>query len=186
MRSSYSKILVAGVFALAPLGTALTASGCHHEEAKPAEAPVALVVLTPASPGKPNSLIYLSEDIRKACGITTIESVKEAPKFAFDQAAITQEDRDVLAQIAQCLMTGPLKGRRVKLVGRADPRGTTQYNMVLGARRSDTVMKYLADLGVNAQQMTVSSRGALDATGDDPAAWNNDRRVDIDVMGAAQ
>jgi hypothetical protein len=44
--------------------------------------------------------------LRKTCGITAIEGVKEAPKFEFDQSAILPEDRDVLAQVAQCLTTG--------------------------------------------------------------------------------
>ena len=54
----------------------------------------------------------------------------------------------------------PLKGRSVKLVGRADPRGTQEYNMALGERRSNAVLKYLAALGVGAGQMTETSRGA--------------------------
>jgi peptidoglycan-associated lipoprotein len=84
--------------------------------------------------------------------------------------------------VAQCLTTGPLKGRSVKFVGRADPRGTQEYNMALGERRANAVMKYLAGLGVGAPQMTDTSRGALDATGSDAAAWRQDRRVDIDLV----
>jgi hypothetical protein len=30
--------------------------------------------------------------------------------------------------------------------------------------------------------MTETSRGALDATGSDEAAWQQDRRVDIDIL----
>ena len=94
------------------------------------------------------------------------------------------DDRDVLAQVAQCLTTGPLKGHSVKLVGRADPRGTQEYNMALGERRSNAVVKYLSGLGVGAGQLRETSRGALDATGNDDATWRQDHRVDIDVLGA--
>lgn len=177
-------------FSTAILGATLMLSavaGCGHEETKPAVVPTttttaAPVALAPASPGKTNSNIYLSDALRKACGIATIESVKEAPKFDFDKDAILTEDRDVLAQVAQCLTTGPLKGRSVKLVGRADSRGTTEYNMALGERRANSVMKYLTGLGVGAAQLTETSRGALDAKGHDEAAWRDDRRVDIDVL----
>ena len=69
------------------------------------------------------------------------------------------------------------------LVGRADPRGTVEYNMALGARRSSSVISYLTALGVPASQLRETSRGALDATGSDSTAWQLDRRVDIDVLG---
>ena len=106
----------------------LLAAACSHEAQKPVASPTTTsapaTTLAPASPGKTNSSIYLSDRLRSECGITTVESVKEAPKFDFDQNAILPEDRDVLAQVATCLTTGPLKGRSVRLVGRADPRGT--------------------------------------------------------------
>ena len=105
--------------------------------------------------------------------------------FGGPRAEAAGQDRDALAQVAQCLTTGPLKGRSVKLVGRADPRGTQEYNMALGARRSSSVMNYLVALGVPSTQMRETSRGALDATGSDQAAWQADRRVDVDILDAA-
>jgi peptidoglycan-associated lipoprotein len=158
------------------------AAACSHETPPPAVAPVTVVSVSPASPGTANSSIYLSDQLRKQCGIAAIASKSEAPKFAFDQSAVSQEDRDVLALVAQCLTTGPLKGKTAKLVGRADPRGTVAYNMALGERRANAVMAYLQGLGVPASQLQDTSRGALDATGDDAAAWKADRRVDIDVL----
>jgi peptidoglycan-associated lipoprotein len=166
----------------------LVSAGCSHE-AKPSSTATTVAITTaplaPASPGKASSSIYLSDRLRAACNITTIASVKDAPKFDFDKSAILPEDGDVLSQVAICLTTGPLKGHAVKLVGRADPRGTQEYNMALGERRASSAMKYLAGLGVAPSQMTESSRGALDATGHDDAAWRQDRRVDIDIDGGS-
>ncbi|HEX4354947.1 MAG TPA: OmpA family protein [Polyangiales bacterium] len=166
---------------------ACLACACGHETKPAAVAPTTITSanttkLSASSPGKVNSTIYLSDRFRQACQIQTIESVKEAPKFAFDQSDIQSEDRDVLAQVAQCLTTGPLKGQPVRLIGRADPRGTEEYNMALGARRSSSVMSYLESSGVPASQMTDTSRGELDATGTGDAAWQKDRRVDIDLV----
>jgi len=175
----------------AVLVTLSTSAGCAHEESKTAAVPVTVVVsvpaaaLAPASPGKEKSTIYLSDRLRKACGITTVDTLKDTPKFAFDQSAILPEDRDVLSLVAQCLTTGLLKGRSVRFVGRADPRGTQEYNMALGERRANAVMKYLGALGVASPQMSDTSRGALDATGGDEAAWREDRRVDIDLLESA-
>jgi peptidoglycan-associated lipoprotein len=174
----------------AALVTLSVAVGCGHEDTKPAAVPtitsttVTQTTLSPASPGKANSTIFLSDSLRKACGITKIEDVKDAPKFDFNKDDILPDDRAVLAQVAQCLTTGPLKGRQVKLVGRADLRGTQEYNMALGERRSNAVLNYLAAMGVSSSQMRETSRGSLDSTGSDEASWRTDRRVDIDVLDA--
>ncbi len=179
---------IRSTISLGTLGAlALFAIGCGHEEIKSATTTTTTTVapakaLAPASPGKTNSTIYLSERFRTLCGITAIDSAKDSPKFDFDQSAITPEDRDVLAQVAQCLTTGALKGRPVKLVGRADPRGTAEYNMALGERRANAVSKYLSALGVASSQLSDTSRGSLDATGASDATWRQDRRVDIDLV----
>jgi peptidoglycan-associated lipoprotein len=176
--SSYTACLGAAFAALTLV------AGCAHED-RPAVTGTAVVTsapLAPASPATPTSLIFLSETFRDTCGIKAIASQNEAPKFDYDQSAVLPEDRDALAQVAQCLTTGPLQGRMVKLIGRADPRGTEAYNIALGTRRSTSVMSYLAALGVPSARMRETSRGALDATGNDQAAWQADRRVDVDIL----
>ena len=102
-----------------------------------------------------------------------------APRFDFDDAELLPQDRDVLEQIARCVTTGPLKGRKLALVGRADPRGETEYNMVLGDRRADSVRDYLTRLGVSSGALSQTSRGELDSEGVDETTWKRDRRVDI-------
>jgi len=87
----------------------------------------------------------------------------------------------VLDQLATCLTTGALKGKAVSLIGRADPRGTEEYNLGLGSRRASSVSSYLVHLGVGQPQLAVTTRGALDATGTDEAGWAKDRRVDIQL-----
>jgi peptidoglycan-associated lipoprotein len=79
----------------------------------------------------------------------------------------------------QCFASGPLEGRQMKLVGRADPRGSEEYNMTLGQHRADSVMKYLESRSVAKRMMASSSRGAMDAVGTDEPSWARDRRVDI-------
>jgi peptidoglycan-associated lipoprotein len=67
----------------------------------------------------------------------------------------------------------------MNLVGRADPRGTPEYNMTLGQHRADAVVKRLASKGVAKSMMESTSRGAMDAVGTDEPSWARDRRVDI-------
>ena len=68
------------------------------------------------------------------------------------------------------------------LIGRADPRGTEEYNLGLGSRRAASVSQYLARLGVGQPQLGVTTRGAIDATGTDESGWRQDRRVDIQLQ----
>lgn len=126
--------------------------------------------------------IALAGDIVQLCGIKTT-STTAAPTFDYDKEELHPEDRAVLDQLATCLMSGALKGRTLSLIGRADPRGTDEYNLGLGSRRASSVSTYLVRLGVAQPQLDVTTRGALDATGTDEAGWAQDRRVDILLAG---
>lgn len=128
--------------------------------------------------------VNVSDEILKACKIQ-LDNVGRAPKFDFDDAELLPEDRDVLEQVAKCVTTGPLKGRHLALVGRCDPRGETEYNMVLGDYRAESVHDYLAKLGVDEGAMARTSRGELDAQGKDEDGWRQDRRVDISLKPTA-
>jgi peptidoglycan-associated lipoprotein len=124
--------------------------------------------------------VGVSDDLAKRCRLQ-FASLDQAPKFDFNQFELLAEDRNVLEQVAQCLTRGPLQGKAVQLVGRADPRGTDEYNLGLGTRRAESVSSYLRRLGVPAQQLQPSTRGALDATGADEVGWRADRRVDLQL-----
>jgi peptidoglycan-associated lipoprotein len=104
------------------------------------------------------------------------------PHFDFDSASIRGPAADHLRVVASCFTTGPLRGRRVKLVGRADPRGAPAYNLALGENRATSVARFLQDAGIPRAQITTMSRGAFDATGTDEQSWARDRRVDL-VLG---
>lgn len=123
--------------------------------------------------------LALAGDIVKLCNIKVTANATAAPSFDYDKEELHPEDRAVLDQLATCLMTGALKGRNLALTGRADPRGTEEYNLGLGSRRAASVSTYLVRLGVGEPQLGVTTRGALDATGTDEAGWQKDRRVDI-------
>jgi len=168
---------------LLALGSALACGSEPPPPAKTADAPPAPAATTPPpandkpddDPRKGN--INISDEIRKACGITDTEAF-----FAYDSANVRPQDRGVLKKLADCFSTGPLKGRELRLVGHADPRGEEEYNMVLGGRRADNVKGAIAHEGLSAAKIATTSRGKLDATGTDESSWAKDRRVDV-VLG---
>jgi peptidoglycan-associated lipoprotein len=124
-----------------------------------------------------SSNVSIDDAIVKACGISEADA-----HFAFNSAQVEGNDSSPLSKVAQCFMTGPLKGRKLMLVGRADPRGETEYNVALGQSRADAVQRYVSGRGVAASQLSSTSRGALDASGSDESGWAKDRRVDLVLM----
>lgn len=127
-----------------------------------------------APPSPTTTAVHISNDIVRACGISAPDAY-----FAFDSARLQGADMRVLDQVASCFTSGALKGQKMKLVGRADPRGTEEYNMSLGQSRADSVGKYLESKGVSKPQVDGTTRGAMDATGSDEPSWARDRRVDV-------
>jgi peptidoglycan-associated lipoprotein len=107
------------------------------------------------------------------------KAADHAPRFAFDKSELQAGDRALLHDVAACVSRGPLEGRRLELIGRADPRGEIEYNFLLGERRANSVARFLEEAGVRHHQLEETSRGKLDATGKDEGGWARDRRVDI-------
>jgi peptidoglycan-associated lipoprotein len=120
------------------------------------------------------SAVHISDEIVRACGISAPNAY-----FAFDSDHVREDDGLVLQQVATCFSTGPLKGRTLKLVGHADPRGGSEYNDTLGQKRADSVKDYILGKGMDKSKAESTSRGAMDATGTDEPSWARDRRVDV-------
>ncbi|GAC1538940.1 MAG: hypothetical protein NVS3B10_03570 [Polyangiales bacterium] len=173
---------------LAPFVVIVLAAGCGSEPAP--KAPVketdtttvtktSTAVVTKkdqpaAAASDSTSNIHIDDAIRKACGIPDANAY-----FAFDSTNIRPEDAKPLDAVATCFATGPLKGKKLALIGHADPRGDGDYNFALGQSRADSIAKYLSTKGLDKGQMSSTSRGALDATGTDEPGWSKDRRVDL-------
>lgn len=159
------------------------ASGCARQwsPAVPRDAPVVTSApIPPAASVVVSPNVRVSDDLATACRLT-LADIEESPKFAFDDSVLVRQDNDALEQIAKCVTTGPLAGRALLLVGRADPRGDQEYNLALGGRRASSVGFYLSTLGVESSRVVQTSRGELDATGIDEEGWKRDRRVDIEL-----
>lgn len=101
-------------------------------------------------------------------------------RFGFDQATLSGDSQGSLQKLADCLRSAPAK--RVVVSGHADERGTTQYNIALGARRAEAARKYLADLGSGAKLETVSfgEEKPLCADGTEDC-WARNRRAEFQV-----
>jgi peptidoglycan-associated lipoprotein len=167
-----------------PVALAFVGLACGHENKPPqtaGEGPGGISITNaPPKPTANGNGVTMSDDLRRVCGI---EDTGAAPKFDFDSALLSGTDRSELDQLSKCMTTGPLKGKNIELVGRADPRGEAEYNMNLGATRANAVQYYMAQLGIARSRFVATSRGALDAQGHDEPTWAADRRVDLRLAG---
>lgn len=98
--------------------------------------------------------------------------------FDFDKSEIRSEFASVLEAHAAFLKKTTTVS--VTVEGHTDARGTPEYNIALGERRGQSVVKYLENLGVAAGQMSVVSYGEekpMDAGNGEDAFAKNRRAV---------
>jgi peptidoglycan-associated lipoprotein len=102
--------------------------------------------------------------------------------FAFDSAQLDPEAMRGLRENADCLSRR--RATALLIEGHCDERGTTEYNIALGARRADAVKRYLAGLGVTAAIDSISFGKEIPiASGSGDAAWAQNRRAEMRLPG---
>ena len=99
--------------------------------------------------------------------------------FGFDEYTVQTKYQNMLSAHAGYLKAHPQQ--KIIIQGNTDDRGTAEYNLALGQRRSDAVRKALALMGVPDAQMEAVSFGKEKpkAEGDTESAWAENRRADI-------
>ena len=99
--------------------------------------------------------------------------------FDLDKYEVKDEYKDLVAAHAKYLVTN--KGFKVLIQGNTDERGSREYNLSLGQKRSDAVKRSLILLGVKEDQVESVSLGEEKPknAGHDEAAWADNRRADI-------
>ncbi len=102
--------------------------------------------------------------------------------FDYDSDAVKAEYRPIVEAHAKYLLANT--GAKMTLQGNTDERGTREYNLSLGQRRSVAVKKALNLLGVQDSQIETVSYGEEKATQNCAGeACDKDRRVDIVHQG---
>lgn len=108
---------------------------------------------------------------------------KRSIYFDFDKDTVKQEFRPLIEAHAKYLAAHG--NAKVILQGNADERGTREYNLSLGQRRSVSVKKSLNLLSAQDKQIETVSYGEEKATSNckDEACHQTNRRVDIVYEG---
>jgi peptidoglycan-associated lipoprotein len=99
--------------------------------------------------------------------------------FDFDSFVIRNDARPVIESHARVL-TADRTGRMV-IEGHTDARGGREYNLALGQKRAEAVLRALVMLGASDAQLEAVSFGKERpvAQGSDEAAWAQNRRAEL-------
>jgi len=101
--------------------------------------------------------------------------------FDFDRADLTSEARETLDGLARWLeINGDIS---IRIEGHADERGSSEYNLALGARRAEAARRYLSGLDVAEKRLSTISFGEEMPlkNGQGEAVWARNRRVHFEA-----
>lgn len=101
----------------------------------------------------------------------------KAVNFDFDKYNIRPGDAEILKQNSEWFKVNA--GKKARIEGYCDERGTIEYNLVLGQKRADSAKSFLSTLGVDTKLVETVSYGKekpLDP-GHNEAAWAKNRRA---------
>jgi peptidoglycan-associated lipoprotein len=106
----------------------------------------------------------------------------ESIYFDFDRSFIKPEYRPILDTKAEFLDDNPEYSLRIE--GNCDERGTNEYNLALGERRSDSAKNYLISLGVSPDRIETISYGEERplSVGHNEDSWSQNRRDDFVII----
>lgn len=110
--------------------------------------------------------------------------------FDYDKSEIKDEWEDCLNKIAAfCQEYFQQNTKSVLIIeGHCDERGSNEYNLALGERRSNSTKEYLLNKGMNGEKIYTRSWGEERpiATCHDESCWWQNRRAEFYVVNMAE
>ncbi len=183
---------------VAPLLILLTAlfAGCSStpDAAVPvstpaAPPPVAAPAPPPPAPQQPAAPVEMTKPVAAPAVVTNDLPPHLDPKhaissqrsvfFDFDDDTLKNQYAGLIEMHGKYLASKPALS--IKVEGNADERGSKEYNLSLGQKRAETVLRALRIYGVRDSQMEPVSWGEERpiASGHDESAWARNRRADL-------
>jgi len=99
--------------------------------------------------------------------------------FDFDSYVVKDDYRPVIEANGKALAAD--RKRHITVEGHTDDRGSSEYNLALGQRRAEAVVRSLTLVGADATQLEAVSFGKERPAvqGEDEAAWAKNRRAEL-------
>jgi peptidoglycan-associated lipoprotein len=154
-----------------------------NDASKP-NSPSASIYSPSASISEPSASISAVSDDEKDLDLASLRDPnnilsKRSIFFDYDKDVVKAEYKDLVAAHAKYVASHPKA--KMTLTGNTDDRGSREYNISLGQKRSVSVKKSLNLLGAQDVQIETVSFGEerADTNCKDDACYAKDRRVDI-------
>lgn len=180
-----NRVKTYALLAMLALGLAACSSTPVTPAAAPSKAPMAAAAPAPAPappaaaprpmPASTVATVSLPEYLDPKSSISSQRSVY----FDFDVFTIRGADAPLIERHGKYLASHPAVV--IKIEGDTDERGGVEYNLALGQKRAESVLRALRIYGVKDAQMEAISWGESKprAAGHDEAAWAQNRRADL-------
>ncbi len=184
-------------FALLFSAVGLAIAGCSSTPVSESVAPPAVAAPTvrTAAPAKPELAPSVPVNTGASQRITTPAmstmslpphldpgnsiSAQRSVYFDFDDFSVKSEFTALLDRHGMYLASQPTL--RIKVEGNADARGSAEYNLSLGQKRAEAVVRALQVHGARQSQLEAVSWGEErpQAEGQAESAWSRNRRADL-------
>lgn len=120
---------------------------------------------------------------QKVTAAMPLVNVPNNVHFGLDKSNINTNAALVLDKVVMILKAYP--NMNIRLVGHTDSRASKAYNLALSERRAKSVLKYLAQKGIDSNRMGMRGEGfnELKTADDELIAHALSRRVEIEYFG---
>ena len=166
-------------------------SACSSTPVTPATAPAAtMATAAPAAMAQPAATAATPRPTAPSSNVAAVTlpayldpkssiATERSVYFDFDGFTVQPQYSGLVERHGKFLASNPQVAIRIE--GNTDERGGSEYNLALGQKRADAVMRALRIYGVKDSQMEATSWGESkpNATGHDEAAWAQNRRDDL-------
>ncbi|HXV64091.1 MAG TPA: OmpA family protein [Vicinamibacteria bacterium] len=154
--------MITGILAVAVSG--LAAAGCGNKKnaaigGPPAAVPERTAAARPTpAPEKPTANAFDEESWFRTATLDELQKKLSDVYFDYDRSDLRGEARQTIQNNSEWLMK-PYNTVLIEVEGHCDERGTLDYNLALGERRSSSVADYLMGLGLPRHRLRIVSYG---------------------------
>ena len=173
-------------FVLPVVLTAL--AGCSSTKLAEPTAAAPVATAAPAQTARPATPAQTAQTTVKTVTLHPLDDpksslAKRSIYFDFDSFVIHDTDRPLIEAHAKYLSA--TRTAKVRVEGNGDERGGREYNLALGQKRAEAVLRSLTLLGAPAMELEATSFGKEKPVdlGHDETAWAKNRRADLNYVG---
>jgi len=168
------------------LTAVIAVSACGKKKPAPAPAPPPPPATRPENPpppppapaAAPETRVPTEEELFQKMTLDELNAKKPLGDafFKLDSAELSEEARGTLSKDADWMKKWT--STKVTVEGHCDSRGTSEYNLALGERRSTAVKSYLTSLGIGADRVQTVSKGKEQpvCSEESESCWQQNRR----------